>query len=228
MIGIYKITNPNGKVYIGQSKNINKRKAEYKRLDCKGQVYIYNSLLKYGFDNHTFELLWSSEDTTNAKDILNEFERDFIYLYDCIAPNGMNLKAGGDYAPLSEVSKAKISKSNSGKKRSEEVKARCRENMLGKKMSAETRVKMSLACRGKNHWTYGIKKEDNPNYGQKRVYSGSNIKSVDRYNIEGTLVDSFISVRSAASITNINCGSISKVCTAGRGTAGGYFWKYSN
>jgi len=36
MIGIYKITSPSGKVYIGQSKDLNKRKKDY-------QKYIKNS-----------------------------------------------------------------------------------------------------------------------------------------------------------------------------------------
>ncbi len=32
MIGIYKITNPEGKIYIGQSIDIDRRFKEYKRL----------------------------------------------------------------------------------------------------------------------------------------------------------------------------------------------------
>ena len=38
MIGIYKITNPKGKIYIGQSINIENRFKVYKRYNCKGQV----------------------------------------------------------------------------------------------------------------------------------------------------------------------------------------------
>jgi hypothetical protein len=44
-IGIYKITSPTNKVYIGQSIKINERKRKYKKLDCKNQPKIYNSLL---------------------------------------------------------------------------------------------------------------------------------------------------------------------------------------
>lgn len=35
MIGIYKITSPTGKIYIGQSKNIPDRIKRYKGLRCK-------------------------------------------------------------------------------------------------------------------------------------------------------------------------------------------------
>lgn len=57
MIGIYKITSPNGRVYIGQSVNIENRFSHYKRLDCKGQVKLFKSLKKHGCDAHTFEII---------------------------------------------------------------------------------------------------------------------------------------------------------------------------
>jgi hypothetical protein len=48
MIGIYKITNPKGKVYVGQSIDINHRLGKYKRLNgnVSNQKKIYNSLIK--------------------------------------------------------------------------------------------------------------------------------------------------------------------------------------
>lgn len=57
MLGIYKITNPNGRVYIGQAVDLERRISEYKRLHCKDQPAIYNSLLKYGFDTHKIDIL---------------------------------------------------------------------------------------------------------------------------------------------------------------------------
>lgn len=59
--GIYKITNPNGKVYIGQSKNILNRYYKYNNVNCKGQSVIYNSLKKYGPENHKFEIVEECE-----------------------------------------------------------------------------------------------------------------------------------------------------------------------
>ena len=56
MIGIYKITSPSGKVYVGQSVNIERRLKEYKILKCKKQVKLYNSFIKYGFENHKIEI----------------------------------------------------------------------------------------------------------------------------------------------------------------------------
>ena len=57
MTGIYKITSPSKKVYIGQSIDIEKRFKQYKRLDCKKQPKLYNSLKKYNPENHVFEII---------------------------------------------------------------------------------------------------------------------------------------------------------------------------
>ena len=50
------ITSPLNKIYIGQSINIENRWKQYKRLGCKKQIKLYNSFIKYGVENHTFEI----------------------------------------------------------------------------------------------------------------------------------------------------------------------------
>lgn len=58
IIGIYKITNPNNRIYIGQSSDIIRRKWDYSSLkNCHQQRKIYGSLKKYGWEAHTFEIL---------------------------------------------------------------------------------------------------------------------------------------------------------------------------
>ena len=55
---IYKITNPKNKIYIGSTFNYKKRFNEYKYLyKVKQQPKIWNSLKKYGYDNHKFEVI---------------------------------------------------------------------------------------------------------------------------------------------------------------------------
>ena len=71
MKGIYKITNPKGKIYIGQSINIERRFQDYKNLRCREQRLIFESLAKYGWVNHKFEIL---EECKN----LNEREQYWI------------------------------------------------------------------------------------------------------------------------------------------------------
>jgi len=55
-IGIYKITNPDNKVYVGQSKNIHSRFKDYKKVNYN-QRKVYESILKYGIENHKFEII---------------------------------------------------------------------------------------------------------------------------------------------------------------------------
>ena len=76
MIGIYKITNTiNGKVYVGQSVDINRRWRQHKNSEL--DYPLYKAFKKYGIENFTFEVL---EECTITE--LNERERYYIQLYD--------------------------------------------------------------------------------------------------------------------------------------------------
>jgi group I intron endonuclease len=81
MVGIYKITSPSGKIYIGQSVEIERRFNSYKRMYVKnkGVVKLYRSFLKYGVDNHIFEVVCECEESQ-----LNEKERYYQEMFDCI------------------------------------------------------------------------------------------------------------------------------------------------
>jgi group I intron endonuclease len=69
MIGIYKITNPSGNVYIGQSMDIARRLKTYKNTPNISQIKLYNSIKKYGWDKHIVEIIEEC-----AIDLLNEKE----------------------------------------------------------------------------------------------------------------------------------------------------------
>lgn len=130
MIGIYKITSPSGKIYVGQSTNIEKRFTDYKKLNCKYQVKIYRSILKYGFENHIFEIICEC-DVLN----LNEKEQFYQELFYCIGKNGLNCKIT-------------TSKDKTGYL-SEETKLKIKNKALGRNVSKETKEKMSLSHKGK-------------------------------------------------------------------------------
>jgi group I intron endonuclease len=105
MIGIYKIINPNNKVYIGQSTNIERRFKQYKSLDCKRQPKIYNSFLKYNVDNHQFEII---EECTIEQ--LNEREVYWKQHYNAIN-DGLNCELfDNSEGPKSEETKQKLKK----------------------------------------------------------------------------------------------------------------------
>ena len=119
LTGIYKITSPTNRVYIGQSVDIEDRWKDYKCLDCKSQTALYNSFMKYGVDNHTFEII-----SRCYEEQLNEFERDFQEAYDVIN-TGLNCyltKTTDRSGKLSEATKLKMSISATGIRHSEETK----------------------------------------------------------------------------------------------------------
>jgi group I intron endonuclease len=166
IIGIYKITNPKGKVYIGQSTNIKKRKMCYERKHILKQPRIYNSIQKYGWDTHIFEVIeeyhveqLNERETYWKQYYLDQFGGDWGMVLFC------NLHDNGG-GPLSEETRKKISKIHLGKKRpegtgekisqakkgfkySEESKKLKSKIAKGKPKSQETKLKMSLAHQGK-------------------------------------------------------------------------------
>ena len=112
IIGIYKITSPSGKIYIGQSIDIQKRFNSYYQLYCKKQIKIYRSLKKYGSEDHIFEII----EECNWQQ-LNERERYFQDYYDVMGHNGLNCKlttTNDKSGRLSKESCIKKSKSTKG------------------------------------------------------------------------------------------------------------------
>ncbi len=105
IIGIYKITSPTGKIYIGQSVNIVNRKSRYKNLQCEQQYKIYRSLKKYGWEAHNFEIIHVCE-----RHELNNLEIFYIKKYDTFnTEHGLNLKSGGNVEKCSDETKRKMS-----------------------------------------------------------------------------------------------------------------------
>ena len=86
MIGIYKITNPVGKVYIGQSVNIESRWEQYRKYMGNGQPRLHSSLKEYGAGSHTFEVI---EECLQVH--LDERERYWQDYYN-VLEEGLNLK----------------------------------------------------------------------------------------------------------------------------------------
>jgi group I intron endonuclease len=165
MKGIYKITSPSGRVYIGQSIDIERRFRHYKRMICKEQIKIYNSLLKYGVDTHIFEVLELCE-----TEQLNNRERHYQDLYDSVA-NGLNLlyvKSEHFNGGHSEESKKKISDSLKGRKLSEEHKYKIGLNNSRRGMSDETKEKHRLGRLGKKASPETIQKQILKRLGTKR------------------------------------------------------------
>jgi group I intron endonuclease len=92
---IYKITNPSGKVYIGQTTNFEKRMSYYRLGRAKRQKKIHNSIQKYGWESHTVEMLYAGPLTEEG---LNQLEIHYIRIYNSFK-EGLNLTEGGEKPP---------------------------------------------------------------------------------------------------------------------------------
>ena len=163
--GIYKITSPSGKVYIGETINFRKRFNRYKRMGCKSQFKLYNSLKKYTVDEHLFEIL----EECDIEDLKCR-ERYWQDYYNVLGDKGLNLK-------LTKCEDKKMIHSieslNKLKRTIEEKGGLCRGNnpMWGKKHTEETIQKIRDAIKGKYNGEknpmYGKYGKDHPAYGNK-------------------------------------------------------------
>lgn len=85
---VYKITAPDGRVYIGQTVDLKRRMSEYKRGKSNKQPALHKSLQSYGFENHEVEVLFSGSLTKKELDVM---EKAYIRKYNSENPQyGLN------------------------------------------------------------------------------------------------------------------------------------------
>jgi len=170
---IYRITNPKGHVYIGSTINLKDRVYRYKTLKVKSQLKIYNSIKKYGWENHSFDVIFECKPEER-----NYYEACFGEFYGSINRNGLNLslpKINEVYNSMSEETRIKIGKAHKGKKLSEEHRKIISIN--SKRWLQENKHPMT----GATPWNKGKKgflaKEKNPMFGVKRSEEWKKIHS---------------------------------------------------
>ena len=150
--------------------------------DVKGQTKLYRSIVKYGIENHTLEII---EECPRNK--LNEREIYWGLFYDAISDENLNCKLGEANCIYSAETRKKISDAHKGKKKkpmsqkqkdyyrslylgttiSEETKKKISEAGKGRIASQETRDKLSKANIGKKHTEETKKKLSEINKGKK-------------------------------------------------------------
>jgi group I intron endonuclease len=192
MIGIYKITNPKGAIYIGQSTNIENRKYYYSKKSCYNQPKLYSSIEKYGFDNHKFEIIWLCKITE-----LNYFERKYQLKYNVISRENLNLRITTDddrSGHLSNETKLKLSIANTG----------ANSPSYGMKRSEETKKKMSNALMGNKRWLGKTLTEEH-----RQKISKANIgKSMSKKLINTETGEIYVSINQAAMALNMNYSTL--------------------
>jgi group I intron endonuclease len=227
MVGIYKINSPSNKVYIGQSWDISSRKSVYKSVKCKGQRKLYESLKKYGWENHSFEVVHELPGDI-TQDILDAYEIIYFNFYQDAGHNMMNVRTPGKGGKLAESTKHILSLINTGKKYSEEInRKKSRPGSLngmygrvsplkGKKLS-ESEIAIL-----KNYWTEDKKIERSQKYFRQ---NNPNSKPIDQYDKSGTFIKSWPCITTAE--LKLQISHIGSVCKGTRQSAGGFIWTFS-
>lgn len=189
--GIYKITSPRGKVYIGEAKSIRDRFLYYLNPNrIIKQRKIYNSLIKYGVDIHKFEI----KEFCDIKFLL-ERERFWQEYYNSVE-FGLNCHYSSttDKKKIhSEETKYLMSLKSQG----------INNGFYGKKHSPESLMKISNSSSGENNNNFGSKyKSDEYLKKQSESNSKKPIKIID---CETGNIHIFQNSKEAAEF--IGCGS---------------------
>jgi group I intron endonuclease len=155
IIGIYKITNPTNRIYIGQSIDILNRIKYYRNPNsCKDQIKLWKSINKYGWDKHKFEII---EECGINK--LNDRERYWQDFFDCLK-NGLNCKlttSTDKSGEVSEETKNRTSKKLMGHEVLQITKDKIGFANSGRIITDETRDKLSKNC---SRWNAGLTDEE--------------------------------------------------------------------
>ena len=221
---IYQVVNTaTNKSYIGQTreKKIQTRWNDHK--SGRGHApLLCNSINKWGITNFEFKIICEI-----PNEELNSREIDEIVVHNTLAPNGYNLKRGGDNHEVHIDTRKKISEStkcekhwNFGKKESKEVCEKKSQSLMGAKnpnfgktTSMETKKLIRLALLGEN----------NPNFGK---FGGQHkcSKKVEQLKDGKWII--YSSIAEAAECTNSPRCGITKCCNGIRKTSGGYEWRW--
>jgi group I intron endonuclease len=246
MIGIYKITSPSGKIYIGQSTRLEERKKSYKRLECTGQTRLYRSLLKYSFSEHIFEII--EECTIGDLNIRERYWQDY---YGVLSKKGLNCKLTGTNDQSGKLSIESILKrvnSTDYKIRAEKYYKSIlqyslegvfiREWNSGKEASQVLGINRSSitdCMKGRKNtsggfiWKYKTDKIENTVQSVKpkeELTSERLSKPILQYTLSGILLGEWKSATHAYKVLGIPQGDITGVCRERLVSAGGFIWKY--
>jgi group I intron endonuclease len=156
-IGIYKVTSPSGKVYVGQSWNTVQRWAEYRKpcfLSRSKQSKLAASFKKHGVEAHLFEIIeeFSPEVSQAVLDQREQFHMDRL------RAEGMsllNIREGGSRGKLTAETIDKIvrtRRANGSYIYSQELKdewSRQRKGRPGAQHSEATKQKLSALAAGR-------------------------------------------------------------------------------
>lgn len=252
---VYVIRNVmNGKVYVGSTVNMSKRKARHLNdlnKNSHANKHLQKAWNKYGEENFIHEIIevCANEEVLRKKELehiarLNALNHNLGYN---ISESTTNFSASGVNHPhFGKCFKTLGYKNHwKGKRLPESTKEKLR-----RPRSEKSKIRMSLNhadFSGSNNPMYGrehskktlekISKslkgkavgENHPMYGKKRSGElAGHKKKVAQYGKDGVFVKEYINITEAAKETGSTRQHISKCCKGERKTTGGFRWEYVN
>lgn len=167
-VGIYKITSPSGRVYIGQSWNIKLRWLTHGHNFHSAKLCA--SFNKYGKGLHEFAVIHELPFDIN-QETLDRYEQIYIDAYRGCGIDLLNLREAGSVGRMSIESREKMSKSRMGRIVSNETRKKISDAHKGKKKpkSREHIEKVRALLKGKKRSPEMIEKAANKRRGKKRT-----------------------------------------------------------
>jgi len=213
IIGIYKIINPKGKIYIGKSKDIFRRMKSYMYLNSVG-TKIKNSIKKYGWEQHIFEII----EECNLEQ-LDEKEIYWIKYHDSVN-YGLNIGLGGGGGNMTQQTKDKISKNWKNKSNEEK-------NNINKKRGIGNKNKPKPTSGYRNWKDKDLNRLILSSPFNQPDWSEKCKKPVLMLSKENNIIlKEFNSVSEAAFFVGVTQGALSFHLAGKSKTSGGYIWKY--
>lgn len=226
---VYKLTFPNGKVYIGiTSLKPEKRWANgYGYLGKKDGEYtqplMARAILKYGWENVEHEIIYSG---LNKEDACDK-EIELIAKYQSNNRTyGYNIGNGGvGTISFSKETLNKMSEAKKGEKNPWYGK-HINHPMYGKHHSEEWKRERSIATMGEKNPSYGKHRSDDTRAKMSEAHKKRDKEGIKKkvHCIEMDVI--YSSITDASKQTGINKGNISSVCNGKMETAGGFHWEF--
>lgn len=163
IVGIYKITTPDNKAYIGQTRNFAHRVRLHKH--STKQIKLKESINQYGRNAHIFDLIHELPNDI-TQDVLDDYERLYMDQYRECGIELLNLKQGGANGKHCNESiekmKGKLGKWMIGRSPSDEIIAKIVSKTKGMKRSEETRRRLSESKKGAKNPMFGKNTNNKP------------------------------------------------------------------
>lgn len=154
MVGIYKITSPSSRAYIGQSWNI-KRRWHSHRCNSHKTMAVGHSIKKYGADAHKFEVIHELPGDIDQL-TLDTYEQLYIDAYKDCGVKLFNIKGAGSSGKHSDETLQVMSEKRKSYRPTLETKLKTSQSMKGMVANnkgvphtEEHRLKISLANKGR-------------------------------------------------------------------------------